>query len=401
MNADTDSTPSRDLDLSTRLAHAGRAPGSHAGAVNIPPYRASTILHPTLAAFLAPDPEYRSVRYGRMGTPSSHAFEEAMAELEGGCGAVAVGSGLQAITVALSAFVRAGDHILVTDSVYGPTRHFCDQMLARLGVETEFYDPGIGAGIAGLIRENTRLIMLESPGSLTFEMQDVPAIVAAARARGCLTLIDNTWAAGVFFKPLALGVDVSIQAATKYVCGHSDATLGVIVAREEACRMAVKQSAVMLGAAAGADDLFLALRGLRTLPVRLARHQETGIRLARWMAGQPEVRRVLHPALPDDPGHALWQRDFTGACGLFAVELDRIPQDALAAMLDGLSLFGMGYSWGGFESLILPAFPDRIRTAVPWRGRGTLIRLHAGLEDAEDLIRDLDRAFDRLRRTRR
>lgn len=401
MSADPDSTASPDLALSTRLAHLGRDPGGHAGAVNIPPYRASTILHQTLAAFLTPDPEYRSIRYGRTGTPSSHAFEEAMAELEGGCGAVAVGSGLQAITVALSAFVQAGDHILVTDSVYGPTRHFCGQMLARLGVETEFYDPGIGAGIAGLIRENTRLILLESPGSLTFEMQDVPAIVAAARARGCLTLIDNTWAAGVFFKPLALGVDVSIQAATKYVCGHSDATLGVIIAREESCRLAVKQSAVTLGAAAGADDLFLALRGLRTLPVRLVRHQETGIRLARWLAGQPEVRRVLHPALPDDPGHALWQRDFTGACGLFAVELERIPQDALAAMLDGLSLFGMGYSWGGFESLILPAFPDRIRTAVPWRGRGTLIRLHAGLEDAEDLIRDLDRAFGRLRGARR
>ncbi len=381
----------------TRLAHLGRDPAGHAGAVSIPPYRASTILFQTLAELEARDPDYTGVRYGRLGTPSSHAFETAMAELEGGHRAVACGSGLSAVTTALLAFLKAGDHLLMTDSAYGPTREFCDGELARFGVQTTYYDPLIGAGIASLIRPETRVVFLESPGSVTFEVQDVPAIAAAAKARGCTVMIDNTWAAGVYLKPLSLGVDISIQAATKYVGGHADANLGVAVCTAEAWRP-VKDTAVRLGVAAGSEDLFLGLRGLRTLTVRLERHQATALRLAEWLARQPETLRVLHPAFPDCPGHALWKRDFTGASGLFAVELRPQPRAALAAMLDGLALFGMGYSWGGFESLILPQNPGRIRTAVPWRDRGTLLRLHAGLEDADDLIADLDRGFHRLRR---
>ena len=382
--------------LETRLAHAGRDPEAFAGAVNVPPFRASTILFPTLDAFEAHDPAFRGVRYGRVGTPSSHAFEEAMAELEGGFRAVAFGSGLAAVTVSILAFSGSGGHILVSDSAYGPTREFCTRELGRFGIETEFYDPRAGAGIAALIRPDTRLVFVETPGSLTFEVPDLPAVAAAAKAKGVPVLVDNTWGAGVFHKPLALGADVSIQSATKYAGGHADASLGVAVCTEETFRR-VKMTAVSMGQSAGADELFLGLRGLRTLPHRLRRHQETGLALARWLEARPEVARVIHPALPGHPDHALWRRDFTGACGLFSAELKPVPRAALAAMLDGLELFGMGYSWGGFESLVMPADPARIRTAAPWKGAGgTLLRFHAGLEDADDLIRDLARGFDRL-----
>jgi len=380
----------------TRLAHLGRDPAGHRGAVNIPPYRASTILSPDLATLRSFDPDWRDIRYGRIGTPSSHAFEEAMAALEGGERAVAFGSGVQAVTTCLLAFARSGDHILVSDSCYGPTREFCDELLAHHGIATTWFDPRIGDGIAGLIRPETRLVFLESPGSLTFELHDTPAIVAVAKARGIVTIQDNTWGAGLFHKPLALGVDVSLQAATKYIVGHADASLGIAVASGDAFR-AIKRTAILLGACAGSEELYLGLRGLRTLSVRMARQQETGLALAEWLAGQPEVVRVLHPARPDHPDHGLWRRDFTGAAGLFAVELAPLPDRALAALLDGLSLFGLGYSWGGFESLILPVRPTRVRTAVPWTG-GQLLRLSAGLEDVRDLIADLDQGFARLRK---
>lgn len=383
--------------MDTRLIHDGRDPAGHAGAVNVPPYRASTILFPNVEALDSADPEFRGVRYGRTGTPSSHAFEQAMAALEGGDRAISFGSGLQAITTCLLAFLKAGDHLLMVDTCYGPTRAFC-RRLGRLGIETTFYDPLIGAGIADLIRPETRVVFLESPGSQTFEVQDVPAIAAIAKARGCTVMIDNTWAAGVWFRPLAHGVDVSIQACTKYVAGHADANLGVAVCTA-ATAMAVKLTAVELGATAAADDLFLGLRGLRTLPLRLARHQDTGFALADWLAAQPEIARVLHPGRPDCPGHALWRRDFTGACGLFAVQFHQtLPTPALSALLDHLSLFGLGYSWGGYESLALPCDPRRSRSAVPWQG-GTLLRLHAGLESPDDLIHDLSGGFDRLRKT--
>lgn len=381
----------------TRMIHAGRAPERYDGAVNIPPFRASTILFPTLDALEAHDPTHRSVRYGRTGTPSSHAFEAAVTELEGGHNAVSFASGLQAITSTLLAFTGHGDHVLIADSAYAPTRNFASGILSRAGVDVEYFDPTIGVGITGLLRPQTRVVFLESPGSLTFEIQDVPAITAAVAAANVdiLLMIDNTWAAGLLFKPLAHGAHISIQSATKYIVGHADASLGVAVCARADHWLRLKKAAVELGATASPDELFLGLRGLRTLPVRMRQHQASGLSVAQWLATRPEVTRLRHPALPGCPGHDLWKRDFSGACGLFAFEMRPTPRAALAALTDGLRHFGMGYSWGGFESLILPSNPARIRTATRWDG-GELIRLHIGLEDADDLIRDLESGFARM-----
>ncbi|MFQ5985481.1 MAG: cystathionine beta-lyase [Alphaproteobacteria bacterium] len=382
----------------TLIVTAGRRPFDHHGVVNPPVYRASTVLFPTVAALRHADRHrFEVVRYGRYGTPTTFALEEAVAALEGGHRSVATGSGLAAIAVALTTFLNAGDHLLMVDAAYGPTRRLCDRMLKRFGVETTYYDPLIGAGITGFIRPNTRVVFLESPGSLTFEVQDVPAIAAAARERGVVVVMDNTWASPLFFKPFEHGVDVSIQAATKYIVGHSDAMLGLVTTTEEVYE-AVRWAAVTVGAAAGPDDCYLAQRGLRTISVRLTRHQETGLALARWLKDRPEVERVMHPALPDDPGHALWKRDFTGASGLFGVVLKPCSENAVAAMLDGMELFGMGWSWGGYESLMVPVNPAKWRTATRWTARGPTLRIHAGLEDSDDLIADLERGLERLRR---
>jgi cystathionine beta-lyase len=382
----------------TLLVSAGRDPRAHQGVVNPPVYHASTIVFPTVAELHASqkkrDP--RKTRYGRHGTPTTFALEEAIASLEGGAEAIAIGSGVAAITAVLTAFVKTGDHLLMVDTAYGPTRRFCDTVLKRFGVATTYYDPRIGGAIGELIRPNTRLIFLESPGSLTFEVQDVPAIAAAARKAGVVTAMDNTWATPLFFKPLAHGVDVSVLSATKYIGGHSDLMMGLITTTEAAYQP-VRRAVEDFGGSAAPDDCYLALRGYRTLGVRLARHHENGLKLAQWLHQRPEVARVLHPALPQSPDHALWRRDFTGASGLFAIELKPVPEPALEAMLDGVDLFGMGYSWGGFESLILPADPSHYRTAVPWKAPGPLIRIHAGLEDPQDLIADLEAGFARLR----
>jgi cysteine-S-conjugate beta-lyase len=382
----------------TIVVNAGRNPAANHGVVNPPVYHASTVLFPTVHALHEAqkrrDPN--KSRYGRYGTPTTFALEEAVCALEGGHHSIVVGSGVAGIVVALMAYVKTGDHVLMVDTVYGPSRRFCDTVLQRFGVSTTYYDPGIGGKIATLIRDNTKVVFLESPGSLTFEMQDVPAIVAAARARNVTTVLDNTWATPLFFKPLALGVDVSLLSATKYIAGHSDLMMGILTANE-AAYPALRRAADDLGAASGPDDCYMALRGLRTLSVRLQRHQETGLTLARWLKQRPEVARVLHPALPEDPGHALWKRDYTGASGLFAIELKPVSEAAVAAMLDGLELYGMGYSWGGFESLALPSDPGAIRTATAWKDRGPLIRIHAGLEDPADLIADLEAGFARLR----
>lgn len=396
------STDSRPIKADTHLTHAGCDPAANHGIVNPPVYHASTVLFPTVAAL-----EERTrtplegVYYGRHGTPTSFAFEKAVAGLEGGFNAVSLPSGQSALTTALLSVTRAGDHILMTDSVYAPTRNFCETLLHQFGVETEYFDPGIGDGIGSLVRPNTTAVYLESPGSVTFEIQDVPAIATAARAaatagRQVHILIDNTWATPLFLKPFGLGATISIHAATKYIAGHSDAMLGVIVCDTEETWLQVKRTAVRLGGCAGPDDVYLGLRGLRTMSVRLARHQETGLRLAAWFAERPEVARVIHPARPDHPNHALWARDFTGASGLFAIVLNPVPKPALAAMLDGLRFFGMGYSWGGFESLILPSYPKAIRTATQWIETGQLLRVHAGLEDPNDLLIDLDEGFARL-----
>ncbi len=376
----------------TRLAHAGREPARQHGFVNTPIYRGSTVLFSTMASLEANAQDFT---YGRLGTPTVKALEMAIAEIEGGHRTLLTPSGLSAIATALIAFVSAGDEILVADSVYRPNRRFCDNVLKRLGVTTIYYDPLIGAGIERLITEKTRVVFAESPGSQTFEVQDIPAIAAAAHAARPVVILDNTWATPLYFKPFAHGVDVSIQAATKYIVGHADAMLGAITATEEASR-AVEKTHDELGLCPGPEDVYLGLRGLRSLGVRLERHQKSGLEIARWLAGRPEVARVLHPALPSDPGHALWKRDFTGASGLFSVVLKPCSQAAVAAMLDGLTLFGMGYSWGGFESLILPFDPSAYRTATAWQADGPALRLHIGLEDVEDLKADLEAGFARL-----
>lgn len=389
---------SRALKPDTLLAHLGRDPKAQHGAVNPPVYHASTILYKDVESLRGAKAirfHRNSVTYGRSGTPTTFALQDAVAELEGGYGAIAVSSGLAAVTASIMALVEAGDHILVTDSVYGPARAFCDSVLARFGVETSYYDPLIGSGIAALIRENTRLVFTESPGSQTFEVQDIPAIAEAAHAAGAAVLMDNTWGTPLYCKPFNLGVDVSIHAGTKYIVGHSDAMLGMIVT-SEAYYEKVRRGVMSLGHSAAPDDVYLGLRGFRTLSVRLERHHRTGVALATWLSERPEVARVMHPALPGDPGHAIWKRDFAGACGLFGLVLHPVSLRAVDEMLDHLELYGMGYSWGGFESLIIPTDPGSIRTATQWTDPGPALRIHAGLEDLDDLIADLDAGFARL-----
>ncbi len=380
----------------TVIVTAGRDPEKNFGVVNPPVYHASTILFPSYQAIkdrAGHESHGKRVVYGRRGTPTSFSLEAAVTALEGGHDCVLFPSGINAITCALLAFLKTGDHLLMVDSVYGPTRSFCENMLARFGVETTYYDPLVGAGIADLIRVNTRVVFTESPGSQTFEMQDIPAIAAAAHARDAVVIMDNTWASPLFFKPFEHGVDVSVQAATKYIVGHSDVMMGTATATE-ACYRPLKETASELGLAAGPDDIYLAQRGLRTIGVRLRQHQESGLAVARWLRARPEVVRVLHPGLRDDPGHGLWKRDFLGASGLFGMILNPCSETALAAFLDGLELFGMGYSWGGYESLIIPAAPTR--TATRWAPEGPCLRLHIGLEDIDDLIADLEAGFQRL-----
>jgi cystathionine beta-lyase len=376
----------------TRLVHAGREPARQHGFVNTPIYRGSTVIFPTLAALEAND---QAFTYGRLGTPTVRALEEAIAELEGGHRTLMTPSGLSAIATSLLAFLAAGDELLMVDSVYRPARRFCDNVLARLGVTVTYYDPLIGAGIDKLITKKTKVVFTESPGSQTFEVQDIPAIAEAAHAAGAVVILDNTWATPLYFKPFAHGADVSIQAATKYIGGHADIMLGAIT-MSEMTAAAIAKTHEDLGLCVGPEDVYLGLRGLRSLGVRLERHQRSGLELARWLAERPEVARVIHPGLPGDAGHALWARDFTGASGLFSIVLKPVPRAKLAAMVDGLSLFGMGYSWGGFESLILPFDPSAYRTATKWQAEGPALRLHAGLEDVDDLKADLEAGFARL-----
>lgn len=376
----------------TVIVTAGRDPEANFGIVNPPVYHASTVLYPTLEAVKA---RAQPVTYGRRGTPTTFALQDAIAELEGGYKTALTSSGLSAVTTALLAFLKSGDHLLMVDSVYQPSRHFCDTVLARYGVDVEYYDPLIGGGIERLIRPETKVIFTESPGSVTFEVQDIPAIAEAAHRSGITVMLDNTWASPLYFKPFEHGVDVSIQAVTKYLCGHSDVMMGSITTTEAAWKELLDTHGA-IGQCVAPDDVYLVLRGIRTLSTRLERHMKTGIALAQWLAKQPEVKRVLHPALPDDPGHEIWKRDFTGACGLFSVELAPCSEIALAAFLDGLELFGMGYSWGGFESLVIPQYPKKMRTATDWHAEGQILRFHAGLEDIGDLVADLEAGFARL-----
>lgn len=382
----------------TRLIIGGRRKEWTGRAVNPPVWHASTVLFDSVAELRAAaarnaDGDYY---YGRRGMPTQWALAEALTELEpGAAGTLLYPSGEAAVTCALLAVLSPGDELLMMDSAYEPTRVFARTMLKRMGITTRFYDPLIGAGIDALIGDRTRAVLMESPGSLTFEVQDVPAICAAAKARGVVTLLDNTWATPLFFTALDKGIDISILAATKYVSGHSDLMLGAVTTNERYWRQ-VRRSAQVIGQTAAPDDAYLALRGLRTLDVRLRRHQENGLEVARWLAEQPRVARVLHPALPGCPGHEIWRRDFTGASGLFGFVLEGGDDAARAALIDGLELFGIGYSWGGFESLAIPADPAPLRSATEWRAEGPLVRLHIGLEDSGELIADLAAGLERF-----
>jgi len=380
----------------TLLVHAGRDPERYQGMVNTPVFRTSTVLHPDLESYEAPrDEDYQRISYGRNGTPTTRALEEAVARLEGGYRAVAVPSGLAAILASLCAFVKNGDHLLVVDSVYGPTRNFCNARLKPNGVDVEYYDPLIGAGIARLIRPNTRAIFCESPGSLTFEMQDIPAIAAAAHAREIPVLADNTWGTPYFFRSFERGVDISIHSATKYIVGHADAMMGIIVTNQQHWRT-VRRTVADYGYSASPDDCYLALRGLRTLGVRLKHQMQSALKVAGWLRARPEVKRVLFPALEGDPGHAIWKRDFSGAAALFSFVMAVADGRQTAAFVNALELFGIGSSWGGYESLVSVAHAEKIRTATRWNPGGETIRLHVGLEDPDDLIADLQRGFAAL-----
>ena len=383
----------------TKLVHLGRGPSSFEGTVNLPVYRASTILSADMDSYIHrfdDEKNLTDITYGARGTQNSRALGEAIADLEGGHGTIVTTSGLSAISVTLGALVSAGDHILISDSVYGPTRTFCNQVLSRYGVTTEYYSPDIGDAIAELIQKNTRLVLMEAPGSLTFEMQDIPGITRAAKEKGVLTVMDNTWATPVFFRPLEHGVDISIQAGTKYIAGHSDLVIGMVTSSSEATHRMLVSQAHNLGDAASPDDCFLALRGLRTLSVRLYRQQESTLKVATWLADQPQVYRVLYPALADDPGHALWKRDFKGASSLFGLAMHSEDETAVKAMADSLEYFQIGSSWGGYESLIAFNHMPVARERVSWTEKPFMLRVHIGLEDPEDLIADLAQGLARI-----
>ncbi len=386
----------KNTGIGTRLSHGGISPQDHYGFVNPPVYRGSTVLFENTAAL-----QERSARYlyGRRGTPTTDALINLITDLEGGENTILTSCGLSAITTAILALVKSGDHILMTDSVYRPSRHFCETVLSRLGVDTQYYDPLIGAGIADLIKDNTRIVFLETPGSQTFEMQDIPAMISAIKAHAnsdrIFTMADNTWATGLFFRPLDFGVDISVQACTKYVVGHSDAMLGAATANARTWTQ-LHASFDAFGVCPGTEETFLGTRGMRTLEVRLRRHMASALEVATWLENCPEIAQVLCPALENAPGHDIWKRDFTGASGLFSVLLNPVSEKAVAAMLDGLEYFGLGYSWGGFESLVIPFDPSGYRTATHWDPAGPGLRFHIGLEDPSDLIQDLAKGFTRL-----
>ncbi|MBI3441241.1 MAG: cystathionine beta-lyase [Proteobacteria bacterium] len=377
----------------TLLTHVSSRPKEFHGVVNTPVHRASTIIFNSYADFEHSDrlPFY----YGRAGTPTSAAFEEAIAALESAAGSVSICSGLSAITVALMAFTEAGSHVLMADNIYGPNRTFCTTILKKYGVEVEFYPPLIGAGISKRFKKNTTALFLEAPGSITFEVCDIDALVKAAKARKITTIMDNSWATPLLFRPLQHGIDVSVMSATKYISGHSDAMLGVISGTASSYPR-LRDAATTLGICAGSEELYMGLRGLRTLEVRMKEHQARGLEMARWLQKQPAVKRVLHPALSSCPGHEHWKTYFTGACGTFGIILKETDKKKIGKMLDGFKLFRMGASWGGYESLCFPLQPKHDRTAERWNEKGFSLRLHIGFEDMGDLKADLEKGFQYL-----
>jgi cystathionine beta-lyase len=391
MASSSGSGPSKGQQAETRLVTAGRDTEAQKGFINPPVVHGSTVLYPSAEDLHAHRGEFT---YGRHGTPTTRALQETLMALEGPqCAGVGIApSGLAAISTTLLAVLKAGDHLLVCDNVYRPSRNFCNGVLARYGVEITYFDPLVGGAIDKLFKANTRAVLVEAPGSQSFEMPDIPAIATVAHERDALVIDDNTWATPLFHRSLDCGVDISMQAATKYIGGHSDIMFGTISANARTWPT-IAENIRLLGVCAGPDDVFLALRGMRTLAVRLNQHYRSGLEMARWLASRAEVQRVLHPALESDPGHAIWKRDFTGASGLFSIVLKPAPQKAVDALLDAVKLFGMGYSWGGFESLIIPFDCDSYRTATKWAPGGPTLRLHIGLENLDDLKADLESGF--------
>jgi cysteine-S-conjugate beta-lyase len=379
----------------SRLVHLGRDSEATHGFVNFPAYRGSTVLFPDVETMKSRDQRYT---YGTHGTPTTDALCEAWSELSGAAGTVLVPSGLFAIIAALMTALSSGDHLLMTDAAYQPARIYCDTILKRMGVETTYYDPAVGAGIGALMRASTRAIFAEAPGSQSLDMQDIPAIAAVARERGVCLIMDNTWATPLFFSPHAHGVDLAVEAGTKYLSGHSDLLLGLVTANA-AWAPRLSRTVDALAVQPGPEDVYLALRGLRTMELRLRESERQALALAHWLQAREEVKSVIHPAMPDYPGHEIWKRDFRGSSGLFTIVLNPASDRAVAAMLDGLELFGMGYSWGGFESLVIPFDCTKYRTATRWAPGGPALRFSVGLEDIEDLKDDLDRGFARLRKT--
>ena len=377
----------------SRLVNLGRDAEFSQGFVNVPPFRGSTVLYPDVKTLKS---RAQRFTYGTRGTPTTEALSSAWTDLTGAAGTVLLPSGLAAIVVALMTALSAGDHMLTTDSVYSPARAFANKTLKRMGIETTFYDPTIGDGVAALIKPNTRVVFTESPGSETLEMQDIPAIAAAAHDAGACVIMDNTWATPLFFSPHAHGVDMAIEAGTKYLSGHADLLLGLVSANE-AWFDRLHACVHLMGIPPGPEDVFLALRGLRSMELRLREAERQALALAQWLGARPEVLRVIHPALPDHPGHGLWKRDYSGSSGLFSIVLKPVSDAAVAAMLDGLELFGLGYSWGGYESLAVPVDCTATRTATRFAPGGPMVRFNAGLEDIEDLKEDLDRGFKRLK----
>jgi len=384
----------------TLLARAGRDPARYQGMVNTPVFRTSTVIFPDRESYEARGgDDYKKVRYGLSGTPTTFAIEEAVAQMEGGYAAVALPSGLAAIAVALWAYLKGGDHLLVPDPVYGPTRTFCDRRLRPNGIEVEYYDPLIGADIAKLIKNNTKAVFCESPGSLTFEMQDIPAMAEAAHRRGVPVLADTTWGTPYFFRSFEKGIDVSIHAATKYIAGHSDVVMGVIVTNETHW-LTIRRTVADYGYGVSPDDCYLALRGFRTIGVRMKQQMDNALRVASWLQSHPHVKRVIYPALEGNPGHAIWKRDFSGAASLFSFVLLPASEPQVTAFIDALKHFGIGSSWGGYESLAIAAHREilKTRTATRWNRDETVIRLHIGLEDPDDLIADLEGGFAAMKK---
>lgn len=382
------------LSKETKTIHSGYDPSEYHGIVNAPVVRTSTIIYKDLAAYESPDTKFR---YGRYNTPLVQNFCDALAELENGVDAIAAPSGLAAITTALIAFLKTGDHVLMVDSLYPPARAFCNRVLTKTGIEVEYYDPKLGADIEGLVKDNTAVIYMESPGSATYDVQDVPAIVEVAKKRGIITMLDNSWASGVLYNPIDHGVNLCILSCTKYINGHSDAMLGAVVADSEKTFKQLQKCARDLGVCAGSEEVSLGLRGLKTIHIRIKEAGERALKIAKWLEKNEHIERVYHPALPSDPSHELWKRDFSGCNGLVTIVLKPYEKEAVRKFVESMEVFAIGSSWGGYESLMQPQYMESYRSAVKWEEKGFVLRFQIGFEDSDDLIADIEQAMGALK----